>query len=76
MTEHKSYSKALQMHSIRGTARPASPLWDGSQNKNVCDTEKQNKNVFNLAFVGVTGLRLSLCFCLSGSCHISTRFLI
>lgn len=33
MTEHKSYSKALQMHSIRGTARPASPLWDGSQNK-------------------------------------------
>lgn len=76
MTEHKSCSKALKMLSIRDTARPASPLWDGSQNKNVCDTEKQNKNVFNIAFVGVTGLRLSLCFCLSGSCHISTRFLI
>lgn len=33
MTEHKSCSKALQMHSIRGTARLTSPLCDWSQNK-------------------------------------------
>jgi hypothetical protein len=43
MEMHNSYTKAMLRHSIRGTARPASHLWDGLQNNNGCDTENKTK---------------------------------
>ena len=62
MTEHKSYSKALQMHSIRVLQDPPALYGMGRKTKMSVTPKNKNKNVFNIAFVGVTGLRLSLCF--------------